>query len=295
MSSPPKPEQRKSESLQARIERAVGRLKSLHDGDTGAFGRSSSCGAGCGPGLAKAAVRARAKWALIRPAIALPKRWPRSAPSTSLQTFCARDDPSPIQIERVVGAEVGHRRRGSARYARLRQEWVYRVLRRSRLLIGVSPACWRVFDRFLRRDSIEIVVVRARAEDEQRPRCRSNRYAGYRRAVTPCSRRGRSGSEATLVIPRVSPICASVEARLASFSRLASRQRSGQPFAPWWETVTARSLFRPAGSALSWVLHRTWRARPDVWSVSRVSGADWLEQARIGDLLTAIRSAASRE
>ena len=35
MSSLPKPEQRKSESLQVRIEHAVGRLKSLHDGDSG--------------------------------------------------------------------------------------------------------------------------------------------------------------------------------------------------------------------------------------------------------------------
>jgi hypothetical protein len=35
MSSSPKSEQRKSESLQVRIEHAVGRLKSLHDGDSG--------------------------------------------------------------------------------------------------------------------------------------------------------------------------------------------------------------------------------------------------------------------
>lgn len=146
--SPPKPEQSESESLQVRVEHAVGRLKSLYDATPG-FWRSSSWGR-MWSRPSEDCSSSRSQVAFIRPAIGRSKRSPRWAPSMSLQTFCAREDGSPIQWSAQAKRWLSARR-----LARSCQEWVYRLL-------SDVAARWRVtgvlvgLGSFHRKDSIEI-------------------------------------------------------------------------------------------------------------------------------------------
>ena len=243
MSSPPKPEQRKSESLQARIERAVGRLKSLHDGDTGLL-EVIKLGPDVVPALRRLLFAPEAS-GLYQTRHRATEALAALGAFDVLADFLRSRRPIADPVERV-GEEVVIGAAARA-IARLREEWVYRLL-------SNLAAHWRVtgvlagLGSFHRKDSIEIFVS-ALGEDELRLTAEAI-LRGFGRAVRPtlvaaALDRGdarNSESESHLRKRR---------SALGLFSRLASRQRSGEPFAPWWETVTAKSLFWPAGSALS--------------------------------------------
>ena len=178
MSSPPKPEQRKSESLQARIEHAVGRLKSLHDGDTGLL-EVIKLGPDVVPALRRLLfapepsglhqARHRATEALAA-----------LGAFDVLADFLVSRQPIVDPVERL-GEEVVI---GAAARAisRLREEWVFlllAVLAAHRCIPGVLAG----LGSFHRKDSIEIFVS-ALGEDELRLTAEAI-LRGFGRAVRP--------------------------------------------------------------------------------------------------------------
>ena len=146
MSSPPEPEQRKSGSLQFRIEHAVGRLRSLHDGDAGFF-EVVALGPDVVPALRRLLfepepsglyqVRGRAGEALAA-----------LGAFDVLADFLRSRQPIADPVERL-GEEVVIGAAARA-IARLREEWVYRFSPILPLIV-VSPASWRVLARFIAR------------------------------------------------------------------------------------------------------------------------------------------------
>jgi HEAT repeat protein len=178
MSSPPKSEQRKSESLQVRIEHAVGRLKSLHDGDSG-FLEVVELGPDVVPALRRLLfepepsglhqVRGRAAEALAA-----------LGAFDVLADFLRSRQPIADPVERL-GEEVVTGVAARA-IARLREEWVYRLLgdlAAHCCVAGVLAG----FGSFHRKDSIEI-FIRALSEDEVRLTAEAI-LRGFGRAVRP--------------------------------------------------------------------------------------------------------------
>ena len=156
------PEQFTCESLQFRIEHAVRRLKSLHEGDSG-FLEVVDLGPDVVPALRRLLfepepsglhqVRGRAAEALAA-----------LGAFDVLADFLVSRDPIADPVERL-GEEVVI---GAAAHAiaRLREEWVYRLLRvlaTHRCITGVLAG----LGSFHRKDSIEI-FIRALDEDEMR-------------------------------------------------------------------------------------------------------------------------------
>ena len=183
MSSPPKSEQHKSKSLQVRIEHAVGQLKSLHDGDSG-FLEVVELGPDVVPALRRLLfepepsglhqVRGRAAEALAV-----------LGAFDVLADFLLSRQPIVDPVERL-GEEVVIGAAARA-IARLRKEWVYRLLGDPAAhwrLAGVLAGRWGVLSS---RETIEI-FVRALSEDEVRLTAEAI-LRGYGRVVLPRSSR----------------------------------------------------------------------------------------------------------
>jgi HEAT repeat protein len=282
MSSPPKSEQRKSESLQVRIEHTVGRLKSLHDGDSG-FLEVVELGPDVVPALRRLLfepepsglhqVRGRAAEALAA-----------LGAFDVLADFLRSRQPIADPVERL-GEEVVTGATARA-IAWLREEWVYRLLgdlAAHSCVAGVLAG----LGSFHRKDSIEI-FIRALSEDEVRLTAEAI-LRGFGRAVSPA-----------LIAAALDP----GDARNSESESHLRKRRSalgllleiGVPPKKWpvlgpcWKTATVRSLSWRAGSVLTWVLHRTGPALSGAFSIS--------DPARIGLTASgsmAIGSAASRE
>ena len=279
MSSPPKPEQRKSESLQARIEHAVGRLKSLHDGHTGLL-EVIKLGPDVVPALRRLLfapepsglhqARHRATEALAA-----------LSAFDVLADFLRSRRPIADPVERV-GEEVVIGAAARA-IARLREEWVYRLL-------SNLAAHWRVtgvlagLGSFHRKDSIEIFVS-ALSEDELRFTAEAI-LRGYGTVVRPAliataldrDDAGHSENESHLRKRRSAlallleiGISAKKWRVLRSLLEDSDRQIALLACRICFELGPAQDLARSAGRL-----------------IDLRSGADWLDQERIDDLLTAI-------
>jgi hypothetical protein len=286
MSSPPKPEQRKSESLQARIEHAVGRLKSLHDGDTGLL-EVIKLGPDVVPALRRLLfapepsglhqARHRATEALAA-----------LGAFDVLADFLVSRQPIVDPVERL-GEEVVI---GAAARAisRLREEWVFlllAVLAAHRCIPGVLAG----LGSFHRKDSIEIFVS-ALGEDELRLTAEAI-LRGFGRAVRPtligaALDRGdaRSSESESHLRKRRSALGLLLEIGISPKKWPVLRPLLGD--SDRQIALLACRICFELGSAQD--LARSARRLVDLRS-----GADWLERERIDDLLTAIRSAASRE
>ena len=178
MSFPPKSEQHKSESLQLRIEHAVGQLKSLHDGDSG-FLEVVELGPDVVPALRRLLfepepsglhqVRGRAAEALAV-----------LGAFDVLADFLRSRQPIVDPVERL-GEEVVTGAAARA-IARLRKEWVYRLLGDLAAHYCVAGVLAGVGS-FIVRSSIEI-FIRALSEDEVRLTAEAI-LRGFGRAVRP--------------------------------------------------------------------------------------------------------------
>lgn len=286
MSSPPEPEQRKSGSLQFRIEHAFGRLRSLHDGDAGFF-EVVALGPDVVPALRRLLfepepsglyqVRGRAGEALAA-----------LGAFDVLADFLRSRQPIADPVERL-GEEVVIGAAARA-IARLREEWVYR------LLADLAAHCCVAgvlagLGSFHRKDSIGI-FIRALSEDEVRLTAEAV-LRGFGGAARPALiaaaldrgdarnseseshlRKRRSALGLLLEIgvpPKKWPV-------LRPLLEDSDRQIVLLACRVCFELGSAQDLARSAGRL-----------------IDLRSGADWLEQERIDDLLTALRSAASRE
>ena len=286
MSSPPKPEQRKSESLQARIEHAVGRLKSLHDGDTGLL-EVIKLGPDVVPALRRllfAPEPSGLHQARHRATEALAALGAFDVLADFLRSRRPIVDPvERLGEEVVIGA-------AARAIARLREEWVYRLL-------SDLAAHWRVtgvlagLGSFHRKDSIEIFVS-ALGEDELRLTAEAI-LRGFGRAVRPtliaaALDRGdaRNSESESHLRKRRSALGLLLEIGIPTKKWRVLRPLLGD--SDRQIALLACRICFELGSAQD--LARSARRLVDLRS-----GADWLEQERIDDLLTAIRSAASRE
>jgi HEAT repeat protein len=258
MSSSPKTKQPKSESLQVRIEHAVGRLKSLHDGDSG-FLEVVELGPDVVPALRRLLfepepsglhqVRGRAAEALAA-----------LGAFDALADFLRSRRPIVDPVEHL-GEEVVIGTAARA-IARLREDWVYRLL-------GDLAAHWRVagvlagLGSFHRKDSIEI-FIRALSEDEVRLTAEAI-LRGFGRAVRPAliaaaRDRGDAGhfeNESHLRKRR---------------SALGLLLEIGVPAKKW---RVLRPLMEDSDRQIAVLacricfdLQTTWRALPDVWLIS---------------------------
>ena len=286
MSSPPKPEQRKSESLQARIEHAVGQLKSLHDGDTGLLEVIK-----LGPDVVPAL---RRLLFAPEPSGLHQARHRATEALAALGAFDVLADflrlaTTDRRSSRALRRRGGHRCRGS-RDSRLREEWVF-------LLLAILAAHWRItgvlagLGSFHRKDSIEIFVS-ALGEDELRLTAEAI-LRGFGRAVRPtliaaALDRGdaRSSESESHLRKRRSALGLLLEIGISTKKWRVLRPLLGD--SDRQIALLACRICFELGSAQD--LARSARRLVDLRS-----GADWLEQERIDDLLTAIRSAASRE
>jgi hypothetical protein len=286
MSSPPKSEQCKSESLQVRIEYAVGRLKSLHDGDS-AFFEVVELGPDVVPALRRLLfepepsglhqVRGRAAEALAA-----------LGAFDVLADFLRSRQPIADPVERL-GEEVVTGAAARA-IARLQEEWVYRLLGDLAAHCCVAGVLAGLGS-FHRKDSIEI-FIRALSEDEVRLTAEAI-LRGFGRAVRPAL--------IAAALDRGDARNPESESHLRKRrSALGILLEIGIPPKKWGVlrplmedrdrqiTLLACRVCFDLGSAQD--LARSARRLIDLRS-----GADWLEKEHIDDLLTAIRSAASRE
>jgi hypothetical protein len=282
MSSPPKSEQRKSESLQVRIEHAVGRLKSLHDGDSG-FLEVVELGPDVVPALRRLLfepepsglhqVRGRAAEALAA-----------LGAFDLLADFLRSRQPIADPVERLgEGVVIGAAARA---ISRLPEEWVYRLLGDLAAHCCVAGVLAGLGS-FHRKDSIEIFVS-ALGEDELRLTAEAI-LRGYGRAVRPAliataldrDEAGHSENESHLR-KRRSALGLLLEIGISTKKWRVLRsllEDSDRQIA----LLACRICFE-LGSAQD--LARSARRLVDLRS-----GADWLERERIDDLLKATRSA----
>lgn len=286
MSSPPEPEQRKSESLQVRIEHAVGRLRSLHDGDSGFFEVVA-----LGPDVVPAL---RSLLFEPEPSGLYQVRGRAAEVLAALGAFDVLADflrsrgriADPVERvgeEMVIGA-------AARAIARQRQDWVYRVLTDLAAQCCVAGVLAGLGS-FHRKDSIEI-FIRALSEDEVRPTAEAI-LRGFGGAVRP-----------TLIaaaLDRGDALNSESESHLRKRrSALRLLLEIGVPPKKW---PVLRPLLEDSDRQIALLACRICfdlgSAQDLARSAGRLidlrSGADWLEQEHIDDLLTAIGSTASRE
>lgn len=281
MSPSPNPYESKCESLQARIERAVARLKSLHDGDTG-FLEVVELGPDAVPALRSLLFDPEPSGLHQARGLAAEALAALGAFDV-LADFLVSRQPIADPVERfgeevVIGA-------AARAIARLQEEWVYRllsVLATHRCVNGVLAG----LGSFHRKDSIEI-FIRALSEDEVRLTAEAI-LRGFGRAARPALieaalERGaadRSENESHLRKRR---------------SALGLLLEIGAPPKKW---PILRILLDDSDRQIALLAGRIClqfgSARDLARAATRLldlrSGADWLERARIDDLLKAIRS-----
>jgi hypothetical protein len=286
MSPSPEPHDSKCDSVQARIEGAMARLKSLHDGDTG-FLEVVELGPAAVPALRRLLFEPEPSGLYQARGLAAEALAALGAFDV-LADFLVSREPIADPVERL-GEEVVI---GAAARAigRLREEWVYRllsVLATHRCITGVLAG----LGSFHRKDSIEI-FVRALGEDEVRLTAEAI-LRGFGRAA-----------RSVLIAAALDPGDAD---RSESESHLRKRRSAlgllleiGIPPKKW---LVLRPLMEDSDRQIALLACRFCfefgsgqdLARSARRLIDLRSGADWLERERIDDLLKAIKSAASPE
>jgi len=282
----PNAQESKRESLQARIEHAVGRLKSLRDGDTGLL-EVVDLGPDVVPALRRLLFEPEPSGlhqvrSLAAEALAAVGAF------DVLADFLVSREPIADPVERL-GEEVVIGAAARA-IARLREEWVYRllsVLATHRCITGVLAG----LGSFHRKDSIEI-FIRALSEDEVRLTAEAILRGFGRTArsalIAAALDRGnadRSESESHLRKRR---------------SALGLLLEIGIPPKKW---LVLRPLMEDSDRQIAFLACRFCFEFGSAQDLARSArrlidlrtGADWLERERIDDLLKAIRSATSSD
>jgi hypothetical protein len=286
MSPSPNPHDSKCVSVRARIERAVARLKSLHDGDTG-FVEVVELGPDAVPALRSLLFEPEPSGLHQARGLAAEALAALGAFDV-LADFLVSRDPIADPVERL-GEEVVIGAAARA-MARLREEWVYRLLRvlaTHRCITGVLAG----LGSFYRKDSIEI-FVRALGEDEVRLTAEAI-LRGFGGAARP-----------TLIEAALDRGAAD---RSENESQLRKRRSAlgllleiGIPPKKW---PILRTLLEDSDRQIALLACRIClqlgSARDSARAARRLldlrSGADWLERERIDDLLKAITSADSSD